>query len=139
MKTVAPGDPIAIIRMDRLGMHLVQTFTSNPQFLQDAIAGNRWLPPIPDITCRVGYKGVINPYQRLARYLAGIPGRINLAWVTDAGMPDDSRRQDYPDLTNMVRNLNGSTGVVRLNRVIPYAIKAGGYIGGMLAPLSAPD
>ncbi len=139
MKTVAPGNPIAIIRLDRRGMHLVQGFTTDPQRLQDAVAGNRILPPIMDITGRVPYAGVINPYQRLARYLAGIPGRISLAWVTDEGMPDSFRGNEYPDLTNMVSNLNASTNVLRLSRVVPYTIKAGGYIGGMLPPLPVPD
>ncbi|HUD22861.1 MAG TPA: VWA domain-containing protein [Acidobacteriaceae bacterium] len=146
MKTVAPGNPIAILRMDWRGMHLVQGFTTDPQRLQDAVASNRWLPPIPPFTspfthppCILPYKGVINPYQRLARYLSAVPGRINLAWVTDEGMPDRFRGNDYPDLTNMVRNLNGSTNVLRLSRVVPYAIKAGGYIGGILQPLPVPD
>ena len=142
MKTVAPGNPIAIIRLDWRGMHLVQGFTSDPQRLQDAVAGNRWLPPtppLPDIRGNMPYARVINPYQRLARYLAGVPGRINLAWVTDEGMPDDFRGNEYPDLTNLVRNLNGSTDVLQLSRVVPYAIKAGGYIGGLLPPLPVPD
>lgn len=135
MKTIAPGNPIAIMRIDRLGMHLVQGFTADPQRLQNAVSGNRLLPPIPDITGRAPYTGIINPYQRLSRYLAGIPGRINLAWVTDEGMPDDFRGNDYPELTNIVRNLNTSTNVLRLSRVTPYLIKAGGGIGGMLQPI----
>ena len=139
MKTIAPGNPIAIMRIDRLGMHLVQGFTADPQRLQDAVSGNRLLPPIPDITCRAPYTGIINPYQRLSRYLAGIPGRINLAWVTDEGMPDDFRGNDYPELTNIVRNLNTSTNVLRLSRVTPYVIKAGGYIGGILQPIPFGD
>jgi VWFA-related protein len=135
MKTIAPGNPIAIIRIDTHGMHLLQDFTSDPQRLQDAIAGNRLLPPPPDISGRVPYTGVINPYQRLARYLSGIPGRINLAWITDEGMPDDFRGNDYPELTTIVRNLNASTDTLRLSRIVPYVIKAGGYIGGILQPI----
>jgi VWFA-related protein len=136
MKTVAPGNPIAIIRIDWQGLHFVQTFTSDPQLLQDAVASHRMLLPLPDITGRVHYTVVINPYHRLARYLAGIPGRINLAWVTDEGNPDDSRGNDYPDLSSIISNLQGSTDVVRLSRVVPYVIKAGGYIGGMLLPFT---
>ncbi len=139
MKTVAPGNPIAIIRLDRLGMHLVQGFTSDPQRLQDAVSGNRLLPPIPDITGRAPYAGIINPYQRLSRYLVGIPGRINLAWVTDEGKPDDFRFNDYPELTTMVSNLNASTNALRLSRVTPYVIKAGGYVGGILQPIPVGD
>lgn len=136
MKTVAPGNPIAIIRIDWQGLHLVQDFTSDPQLLQDVVASKRMLPPLPDITGHVFYSGVTNPNQRLARYLAGIPGRINLAWITDAGMRDSFSGQEYSELSNVLRNLNGSTGVVRLGRVVPYVIKAGGYIGGILQPFS---
>jgi len=139
MKTVAPGIPIAIIRLDRLGMHLVQGFTTDPQRLQDAVSGNRLLPPIPDITGRAPYTGIINPYQRLSHYLSGIPGRINLAWVTDEGQPDDFRGNDYPELTTMVSNLNTSTNALRLSRVTPYIIKAGGYVGGILQPIPVGD
>jgi len=145
MKTVAPGNPIAIVRLDWQGLHFIQTFTSDPQLLQEAVASHRMLPPLPPLNvfpwvgCQLPYQGVAAPYHRLARYLAGIPGRINLAWVTDAGMPDDFRGQEYSDLTDIVRNLNGSTGVVRLSRVVPYAIKAGGYVGGMLQPYDVPE
>ena len=145
MKTVAPGNPIAIIRLDWQGLHFVQTFTSDPQLLQQAVASNRMLPALPPLNvlawtyCQLPYQGVANPYHRLARYLAGIPGRINLAWVTDEGMPDSFRGNELPDLTNLVRNLNGSTNVLRLSRVVPYVIKAGGAIGGILQPLDVPD
>ncbi|MGD0888706.1 MAG: VWA domain-containing protein [Acidobacteriaceae bacterium] len=142
MKTVAPGEPIAIVRIYGGGMHLVQDFTSNPQLLQDAVASHRMLLPLPGTTGNVPNTGVINPYQRLARYLAGIPGHINLAWVTDEGMPDSFSGQDdqgFPGLSNIIRNLQGSTNVVRLSRVVPYVIKAGGYIGGILQPYDVPE
>ena len=148
LKTLAPGNPIAIIRMDWQGLHLVQDFTSDPQELQEAVASPRMLPPLPPINvnpwtvppCALPYQGVIDPYGRLARYLDGIPGRINLAWVTDEGKPDRkvvlSIQADFPRLANLVRNLNGPTDVTQISRVVPYLIKAGGYIGGLLAPIS---
>jgi VWFA-related protein len=137
LKTLAPGNPIAIVRLDWQGLHLVQDFTSDPQTLQEVVAGKRMLPALPSINC-VHYSGVINPYGHLARYLAGIPGRINLAWVTDEGAPDSDPVQsfasDYPNLANFVANQYGSTDNLRLSRVVPYLIKAGGYIGGILQP-----
>jgi len=148
MKTVAPGNPIAIVRLDWQGLHFIQTFTSDPQLLQDAVASHRMLPPLPPLNvfpwvgCQPPYQGVAAPYHRLARYLAGIPGRINLAWVTDEGMSDDfpeNENQEYPELSSIINNLNRSTNVVRLGRVVPYAIKAGGYVGGMLQPYDVPE
>jgi VWFA-related protein len=145
MRTVAPGNPIAIIRLDWLGLHLVQGFTSDPQLLQEAVASSRMLPPLPPLNvfpwtgCRLPYQGVANPYHRLASYLAGIPGRINLALVSDEGKPDDFRGNEYPELSSIISNLNGSTDVLRPGRVVPYAIKAGGYVGGMLQPYDVPE
>jgi VWFA-related protein len=138
MKTLAPGNPIAIIRLDWLGLHLVEDFTSDPQALQETVASKRMLPPLPSIMCSRGP----NPYRQLARYIAGIPGRINLAWVTDEGRPDgplNTFEGDYPQLANFVGNQYGATDDMRLSRVVPYLIKVGGYIGGILQPLSHPD
>ena len=146
MKTLAPGIPIAIIRLDWQGLHLVQELTSNPQTLQEVVASKRMLPPLPALNvlpwtgCEIPYQGVAHPYQRLASYLDGIPGRINLAWVTDEGIPDMVLRghtfeQDYPQLATFVGNQYGSTDSLHLSRVVPYVIKAGGYVGGVLQPI----
>ena len=141
MKTVPPGNPIGIMRIDWQGLHLVQDFTSDPQLLEQAVASKRILSPLPALNvfpwigCEIPYQGVAHPYQRLANYLDGTPGRINLAWVTDAGHPNDYAGQEYPDLTS----LNGSRGALQLGRITLYAIKAGGAIGGILQPLDHPD
>jgi len=132
MKTLAPGSPIAIIRLDLQGLHLVQEFTSDPQTLLQVLASKRILLPLPSCD---SYRGVDNPYGHLARYISGIPGRINLAWVTDEGMPNDFGGQEYPDLTAFAADLSRSTGVVQLSRIVSYVIKAGGYIGGILQPI----
>ena len=144
MKTVAPGNPIAIIRLDWQGLHLVEDFTSDPELLQETVAGKRMLPPMPAFPdggnqCRMPYLGVLNPFHRIARYLAGVPGRINLAWITDEGNDTGNIALEYPDLTNFISNLNGSTNVLRISRVVPYLIKAGGSVGGLLQPLPAAD
>jgi len=130
MQTVAAGNPICIVRLDWRGLHLVQNFTSDPQLLQQAIDGPRMLPPLPNIDpLNLQYHGIANPYHALAHYLDGIPGHINLAWVTDDGKPDDFIGQEYPDITSFVRNLSGSTDVMKLSRVTFYAIQPCGFIG----------
>jgi VWFA-related protein len=140
LKTAAPGNPTAIIRLDWQGLHLVQDFTSDPEILRQTVASERMLPPIPDIQCG-RYEGVIDPYGHIARYIAGIPGRINLAWVTDEGGPGNGFPVDYHQLNTFVRNQYASTDDLHVSRVVPYFIKAGGYIGGILQPISdlAPD
>jgi VWFA-related protein len=144
-KAVPSGHPIAIVRLDWQGLHLVQDFTSDPKRLQQVVASKEIMPPFPSFDthewtgCSPPYRGISNPYQRLARFLDGIPGRVNLAWITDEGKPDDFLGNEYSGMTAFTRNLNGSTGALRLGRVSFYAIKAGGYVGGMLQPLAAPD
>jgi VWFA-related protein len=147
IKTLTPGSPIAIIRLDWQGLHLVQDLTSDPQTLQEVVASKRMLPPLPALNvlpwtgCAIPYQGVANPYQRVARFLDGIPGRINLAWITDEGIPDmvlqgHTFEHDYPQLASFVGNQYGTTDSLHLSRVVPYLIKAGGYMGGILQPIS---
>ena len=138
MQTVAAGNPICIIRLDWRGLHLVQNFTSDPRLLQQAIDGTRMLPPLPNIDpLHASYHGIPNPYGALARYLDGVPGRINLAWVTDAGQPDDFIGQEYPEITAFAHDLRGSTDVLKLSRVTFYAIQVCGY-AGCPNPLTIP-
>jgi VWFA-related protein len=148
MKTLPPGNPICIIRFDWHGLHLVQDFTSDPDLLQQVVAGPRMFPPPASIHPSASpfdappYYGVTNPYQRFARFLDGIPGRINLAWVTDEGAPASligPESQAYSNIVTFAGDISRSTRVLRLGRITFYAIKAGGYIGGILQPLHAPD
>jgi hypothetical protein len=93
------------------------------------------LPPLPNIDpLNVQYHGISNPYRALAQYVDGVPGRINLAWVTDEGKPNDFNGQEYPDIVTIARNLSGSTDVVKLSRISFYAIQACGYAGCVQAP-----
>ena len=147
LKTLEPGHPIGIIQLDRLGLHLVQDFTSDPRLIEEAVASARMLPPLPSsellawtpIPCEIPYAGVAQPYHRLARYFAGIPGRINLAWITDEGNPAEQMGAEYPDLSTFVRDLDGPTNIMRLSRVTLYTIKAGGSVGGILQPEAVAD
>jgi VWFA-related protein len=136
VKTLPAGNPFCVIRMDWRGLHLVQDFTSDPQILRQAVASRRMLgwPNIDPL-----HFSTANPYSRLARYVGGIPGRINLAWITDEGGNDAFLGQEYSDIDAFVDELNGPTGVLRLGRIAFYAIKAGGYIGGLLQPIPTPD
>jgi VWFA-related protein len=145
MRSLPPGHPIGIVRLDWQGLHLIQNFTSDPQTLQQVVAGKAILPPPPALDvhewtgCEIPYRGVTNPYGRLARFLDGVPGRINLAWVTDAGEPDSFLGQEYSQLNAFTHDLSASVNGFRLGRVSFFAIKAGGYIGGSLLPDDAPD
>jgi len=145
MRSLPPGHPIGIVRLDWQGLHLIQNFTSDPQTLQQVVAGKAILPPPPALDvhewtgCEIPYRGVTNPYGRLARFLDGVPGRINLAWVTDAGEPDAFLGQEYSQLNAFTHDLSTSGNGFRLGRVSFFAIKAGGYVGGMLGPDDVPD
>ncbi len=119
--------PIAIFRMDYQGLHLVQGFTTDRKILLETVAGKRILPP-PDFTARTGT--FIRGSLQLSRYLAGIPGRINLIWFgTDA----ESR---FPDVTTFLTDMNGPSSVLQLSRVAVYGVDTNGlttppeYSGG---------
>ena len=136
LKTVPAGNPICIVRMDWRGLHMVQDFTSDPELLQRMVAGPHMIP-LPNIDPLHFTPSKL--YGRLADYIGGIPGRIDIAWITDEGGNDAFIGQEYSGMNTFVGNLNATTGVLRLGRVAFYAIKAGGYIGGLLQPISTPD
>jgi VWFA-related protein len=152
LRSAPAGNPTAIIRLDWQGLHLVQDFTTDPETLRRVVASDRMQPPIPSIdaatphgsaggppVCSVPYTGVNDAYRRLASYIAGIPGRINLAWITDQGGQGVTPETNFPDVSTLIHDLNGTTDVLRIGRVVPYLIKAGGAVGGMLQPLEAPE
>lgn len=122
--------PTAIFRLDWQGMHLVQGFTADRNVLLEAATSKRIWPPLgfPPVTFA---RAVGTPTQRLAAYLAGIPGRVNLIWISDGEVPASQVATDFPDesslssVASMVNDLNRTTDVRRLSRVVLYSIGTG--------------
>src|ERR1017187_6518625 len=131
MKTAPPGVPIAIFEGDWKGIHLIQDFTTDPEVLQEAANSQRILPPIRQrITLPSDFPPLPSdrpPDARgLASYLASIPGRINLIWISDGGAPIGEITSSFPEVSNFLHDLNGTTNVVRLSRIAVYPINANG-------------
>ena len=80
LQTAELTTPTAIFRIDWQGMHLIQGFTADRKALLEAVNSRRIWPPLP-LSQASFVQAVGRPTQRLAAYLAGIPGRINLIWV----------------------------------------------------------
>jgi VWFA-related protein len=131
LKTAPLGVPIAIFKGDWKGIHLIQDFTTDPQVLQEVADSQRILPPIrvrPTLPSDFPtLPGDRPPDSRgLASYLASIPGRINLIWISDGGAPIGEITNEFPDVSNFLHDLNGTTNVVRLGRIAVYPIDANG-------------
>jgi VWFA-related protein len=133
MKTVPPGIPIAIFKGDWKGIHLIQDFTTDPEVLQEAANSQRILPPIRQrITLPSDFPPLPSdrpPDARgLASYLASIPGRINLIWISDGGAPIGEITSEFPDVSNFLHDLSGATNVLHLSRIAVYPIDANGVV-----------
>jgi VWFA-related protein len=122
--------PTAIFRIDWQGMHLVQGFTADRKVLLGAVNSHRIWPPLGFQPASF-VQAVGTPTQRLAAYLAGIPGRINLIWI--GGQTPADLDKDFPDeslsfagVAGMVGDLNSTADVRRLSRVVLYTINASG-------------
>jgi len=125
MKTVPSGAAIAIIKIDSLGTHLVQDFTTDPKALQEAAASQRILPPLGFVPpSQVKFPNV----RGLARYLATIPGRINVVWFGGGDVPIAQMETEFSDLSSFVRNVDGATNVLHLSRVAVFPVDSGGTI-----------
>ena len=136
VQTADLATPTAIFRTDWQGMHLVQGFTADRKVLLDAVNSHRIWPPIGFVPASF-VQAVGTPTQRLAAYLAGIPGRINLIWI-GGGAPAGQLDRDFPDqsttladLSSMVGSLNRTTDVRRLSRIALSSITLGGCGGGV--------
>jgi VWFA-related protein len=112
LKTAPSTQPIAIVRLDWQGMHLVQGLTTDRDRLTEAIASKRMEPPLGFVVRFTHAAG--SPSQQLVRYVNAIPGRINLVWISYSG--------DLPDLSGVARGLNGSSSIMDLGRVALYPI-----------------
>jgi VWFA-related protein len=126
--------PTAIFRIDWQGMHLVQGFTADRKVLLGAVNSHRIWPPLGFQPASF-VQAVGTPTQRLAAYLAGIPGRINLIWI-GGRTPTEELAKDFPDeslsfagVASMVGSLNRTTDVRRLSRVALSSIMLGGCGG----------
>lgn len=131
LKTAHAGVPIAIFKGDWKGIHLIQDFTTDPQVLQEVANSQRIVSPIRvRPTLPIDFPtppGDQPPDSRgLASYLASIPGRINLIWISDGGAPIGEITNAFPDVSNFLHDLNGTTNVVRLGRIAVYPIDANG-------------
>ena len=135
-QTATLTTPTAIFRIDWEGMHLIQGFTTDRAVLLEAATSQRIWPPLgprfhsDPTSFRTHILGT--PTQRLAAYLAGIPGRINLIWI-GGGAPAATLSKDFPDeslsfegVASMVSSLNRTADVRRLSRVVLYTIDASG-------------
>jgi VWFA-related protein len=135
MKTVPPGNPIAIFQMDDY-MHLVQGFTIDPKVLLDAVQSKRNDVRMPSIYLhQPGYIGntvrmqtMTEGLRAMGRYLAGFPGRKNLVWFTGsvpgAYFYDVSSR--FPQIEDYQEELNTASETLALSRVSVYPVDARG-------------
>jgi VWFA-related protein len=124
LRTASATQPIAIVRLDRQGMHLVQGLTTDRKVLLEAIASKRILPPIGFPVHFVPLVG--SPTQQLVRYVNSIPGRVNLVCV--GGNPFGNTQNDpdlpnsFPDLSSVLQDLKGPSNITHLSRVALYPI-----------------
>jgi VWFA-related protein len=119
--TTAPStQPVAIVRIDWQGMHLVQGLTTDRNVLTEAIASKRMEPPLGFVVSFTHGRG--NASQQLVRYVNSIPGHVNLVWITYGGSMPGNPIHDFPDLASVVHDLNGPSQALHLSRVAPYPI-----------------
>jgi VWFA-related protein len=120
LKTAPSTQPVAIVRLDWQGMHLVQGLTTDRDVLTEAVASRRMLPPLGFVVHFARAAG--SPTRQLVRYVQSIPGRINLVWITYGGSMPGDPAHDFPDLANVVHDLNGPSEALHISRVAPYPI-----------------
>ena len=123
LKTAPSTQPVAIVRLDWQGMHLVQGLTTNRSVLTEAIASKRMLPPLGFVVRFAHAAG--SPAQQLGHYINTIPGRINLVFITPGGgtpLNEMEMHDDFPDIESVVNNLTGPSRALRLNRVATYIV-----------------
>jgi VWFA-related protein len=127
IKTLTPGMPICIFKLDWQGLHLIQDFTTDPLTLRQAINSKRNNAPMPR---PLGYwqpSLIGDAMNELARYLSGFSGRKNLIWFTDGQPPELSNRL-FPDITSLFDDRTGTIDVLTLSRVALYPIDARGLV-----------
>ncbi len=127
----APATPIAILRRDNQGIHLVQDFSADRQVLLQAVASKRML----NFASVPGTRSSLT----LPKFLAAIPGRVNLIWFS-SGSGAESR---FPNTIKFIDDLEQTTEVLQLSRVALYTMDASGLSAqnvdpGLNAPIGPP-
>jgi VWFA-related protein len=120
LNTAPSTQPVAIVRLDWQGMHLVQGLTADRNILTEAIASKRMEPPLGFVVRFA--RAAASPARQLVRYVNSIPGRINLVWITYGGGLPGNPINDFPDLADVVHDLNGPSEALHLSRVAFYPI-----------------
>lgn len=132
MKTLKPGMPICIFRLDSYGLHLIQDFTTDPQTLREAVNSKRNQQPMQiPIYARPWYTQ--DALRQLAMYLSGFSGRKNLIWFTDGRSTALQYGVDlgyFPDQTSLEEESQGTADILTLSRVVLYPIDARGLVVG---------
>ena len=128
-KTLSPGTPLCIFRLDGYGLHLVQDFTTDPELIDEAVESKRNAQGLrlPGLTALSGRRAVA--MHELARYLAAFPGRKNLIWFGTApeiftGRPGSP----FPDVSTFTDDTNGVTDTLTLSRVVLYPVDTRGLV-----------
>lgn len=131
IKTLTPGMPICVFKLDWKGLHLVQDFTTDPRTLREAVNSKRndatvfhppgmWQPNL-----------LGDAMNQLARYLSGFSGRKNLIWFTDGLPPELGVGRPgglFPDVTSFFDDPSGAVDVLTLSRTALYPIDARGLV-----------
>jgi VWFA-related protein len=125
--------PIAIFRQDWQGMHLIQGLTADRTTLLEAANSQRILPPL-GFELRYA-RLAASPFAILNRYIAMIPGRINLIWFgggstipgEDETLSSRSAEKVPSDFSAFLRS-SQSASVHRLNRIAFYPILSQGLV-----------
>jgi VWFA-related protein len=129
--------PIAIFRLDCIGLHLVQGFTADRKVLVEAANSKRIMPSWPPPDCQARrVQAIGGPAQRLASFLASVSERINLVWFGESSPPDltyDGLFPDVsgglpPDLGAVMQSAGDGPNVHRLSRIALYPVVAGGLV-----------
>jgi VWFA-related protein len=138
MKTVPPGTRIAIFQLDTQ-LHVIQSFTSDPEVLREVVNSKRNQPKLSPLLGgpnapmyereRLRQQILTESMQALARYLAPFPGRKNLIWFTGrvpVPVYGPGLNVPFPDITSFIDDFSKTTDVLTLNRIAVYPIDSRG-------------
>ena len=129
LKSVKPGTPLCIFKLDDHGLQLIQDFTTDTKELKKAVESNRnaqWPQLAPALN--QSPRGVA--LRQLAAYLSSFPGRKNLIWFGggDSRMFSGEPGGLLPDMETFKKELEGATDTLTLNRVAMYTVDPRGVV-----------
>jgi VWFA-related protein len=131
MKTLQPGMPICIFKLDWYGLHLVQDFTTDPSTLRAAVDSKRNAPNLQPPRYMYQLNLRQNAMQALASYLSGFSGRKNLIWFNSGFAPQvgiGGPNGLFPDQQSFFDDPKGTIDVLTLSRVALYPVDARGLV-----------